>query len=815
MRKIKILIIFILFYASIIVAAEVITNEEEHILKRMLLKQNLADNSLEFLKDWSGSTKFKLPVVNEILNNPLQFPHFVDKIEENCQEEQKQILEFYGEYLFQATSRVKAEKLELKKYFNEHVSKPKDILDYGELLFCLVTKKYNSAWDSLNTEEMQKLEYFSYSVWSEKEDSLKYDKFFKRNNITKYEKLDIEEDIVPIIEKIEFEKIIEAATIFLSGYSILKNNFKKIQFDNLARIETHTKYGKFCIGSPTDDTYYDCDYNFMIDPGGNDKYYFKNEPNFGSDHSLLLDMSGDDLYDSNDIAALFSAIGGLNINHDVCGNDIYRGDDISFATLFGYQMSYDEKGDDFYKTGLYSLAAGTFGISILVDSTGNDIYSTTELGEGFGGTLGAGILVDYNGADNYLAGGKYYHSPLAPHDYRSLAQGFGFGLRPSLAGGIGVLYDKSDNDSYQGGVYAQGVGYWYALGILIDGKGNDFYDAVYYPQGSGIHLAGGFLLDKQGEDHYYSKHGPGQGAAHDYGVGFLVDRGGNDRYSVEGGNGLGLTNSVGVFLDVKGDDLYQSPSSQYGNGKPARHSGSIGLFLDTGGNDYYPHPRCANDTVWSYGKYGIGFDTLMVDEDKMIIEKESNAKELQVDSLASIEKIFDIASEWQVGNNKKRVAKARKILLSRENETAEFIYNERLDTKSGLVFRAIEDFLKNSDAYEAYIEKGLQDQDSIKVKNTMAIIGILKDTTYVDKINSFVEEGRYLKTSLQKLGELKSPKSAEILKKFISHPSEKVRVITARALLNLDTEKSREYLKSMKKDKSFLIRSMVKMKFTD
>jgi hypothetical protein len=103
-----------------------------------------------------------------------------------------------------------------------------------------------------------------------------------------------------------------------------------------------------------------------------------------------------------------------------------------------------------------------------------------------------------------------------PNDYRTMGQGMGFGMRPDYAGGLGLLYDKSGNDKYIGGVYAQGVGYWYATGILIDESGNDVYNAIYYPQGSGIHLASGILYDGAGDDTYYSRNGPGQGAGHDW-----------------------------------------------------------------------------------------------------------------------------------------------------------------------------------------------------------------------------------------------------------------------------------------------------------
>ena len=807
--------IIVSFFVISFLNSEVITLEEQTVFRQMLKKQNISENSMNFLKDWASDTEFKLPVIVKILNNPLYFAQFTKEVEIKSQQNPKKILDFYSKVLFQCEVDISDKKLIYENYFKNHKPISQNIFDFVEMLFRDAGMTYKQAWDSLSVEDFDKIKYFSYSLWSEPEDSLKYNKFFENNKITDYEELDIEKEIVPVLKKIKFDKIMQAAKIFVAGYEVLKNNLNQLQLKNLAKVERETEYGKFCIGSPFDDTYYDFDYTFLLEPGGNDVYNFNRGSVFGKDNFLLLDLSGDDLYRSKQISGLFGAVGGMSINFDAKGNDIYIGDDISFATLFGYHLSYDAKGDDYYRTGLYSLGAGTFGISSLIDSCGNDTYFTTESGEGFGGTLGAGLLLDYNGSDNYLAGGKYFHAPLAPHDYRTLAQGFGFGVRPYLGGGIGVLHDIKGNDSFRGGVYAQGVGYWYALGILINGSGNDFYDAVYYPQGSGIHLAGGFLLDREGEDHYYSKHGPGQGAAHDYGVGFLVDRSGDDRYSVEGGNGLGLTNSVGVFLDVKGNDLYQSPSSQYGNGRAARHSGSLGLFLDTGGRDVYPHERCKNDTIWSYGEFGIGFDTLMVVEEKTTIEEESEEREKEVDSLATTKELFDIASEWAVGNNKKRVDRAREILLNREAETAKFIYEKRLDTKSGLVFRAIENFIENSDAYQPYIWKGLDHEDSLCVKNTMAIIGMTEDTTYIDTLHSFVKRKKYLKSALSNLGDLKSDKSTEILKNFINHPSEKLRVITARSLLKIDTKKSREYLKKMKADDSFLVRSLVRLKFEE
>ena len=125
-------------------------------------------------------------------------------------------------------------------------------------------------------------------------------------------------------------------------------------------------------------------------------------------------------------------------------------------TILGINF-IDKNGNDLYDFGLHSAGAATFGIGLLRDLKGNDSYRVTEYGEGFGGCLGYGALIDMAGFDNYYAGGKYMHAPLAPLDYRSLSQGFGMGMRPDIAGGIGMIYDYKGNDNYTGGVYSQAV----------------------------------------------------------------------------------------------------------------------------------------------------------------------------------------------------------------------------------------------------------------------------------------------------------------------------------------------------------------------
>ena len=815
--KIKILLT-ILLISWMTIYAEVITIEEKQLFNQMLQKNELDSTSLNFLKDWASDTQFKLPIILDILSQPMKFPSFVDNIETTIENQNPgDILTKFSDILFTNSIKMNLSDNEntyicdiFKEYFMMEVKKPRDIFSYVSYVWETADLHYRKAWESITFDEKTQLEYLSLTLWQEEQDSLKYKKYYNENEIIEYPDLEID-DLIPVLKKIDFQSFMKSALIFQTGLDVLKRNINYKEFKWKKKLEINTRWGRFCIGTDKDDKY-NQSYSFVLDPGGNDTYRMAIQTDLNKPYYWIVDLSGDDHYVNHKIGGLFRVIFGMGAHLDIDGDDVYQGGDFCLSSFFGYHLGRDMNGNDIYSGGMHSLGASTFGISILLDEAGNDVYSVTEFGEGFGGTLGAGLLIDIIGNDLYYAGGKYLHDPLAPFDYRTLSQGFGFGVRPVMGGGIGIIYDGEGNDYYNGGVYAQAVAYWYALGIIIDRKGNDFYTAVYYPQGSGIHLAGGFLLDEEGEDHYYSKHGPGQGAGHDYAVGFLVDRAGNDIYSVEGGNGLGLTNSVGIFLDVSGDDRYERNSeSSYGYANIARYSGGIGIFLDTNGNDFYPSDSLKNNYFWQRGTYGFGLDTLFFKESIESIEEIAEEKASDIDSLADIETIFEIASEWEVGSSKKRVSKARQILLNREKESALYIYENKMDTKSSLEYRAIKEFLKNSEEFRNYIPLALHNSDSLVAKNAIRFIGELADTSYIDSLKILITQNRYIPTVLSTLGKMKSDKSTAILQDFITSPSERLRVITARGLKQIDTELSRQLLISMKNDPSFLIRTMVRL----
>ncbi len=525
----------------------------------------------------------------------------------------------------------------------------------------------------------------------------------------------------------------------------------------------------------------------------------------------MLDLKGNDLYRNLQIGSLQSVLMGFGYLHDFGGNDIYQGGDFAFSARLGTQILIDDEGDDTYIGGLFTQAAAMFGISLLFDKAGNDTYFATEFAQGLGGTKGAGILLDAEGNDIYYTGGKYLHKPLAPYDYRSMAQGFGFGLRPDLAGGIGVLYDGGGNDRYQGGVYAQGVAYWYAIGALFDEKGNDYYDAVYYPQGSGIHLANGALVDMEGEDHYYSKNGPGQGAGHDWSVGLLIDKAGNDCYSVPGGNGLGLTNSIGIFVDSEGDDRYERKDfGNYGHANPARESGSIGLFLDAGGKDSYPDTLMANGKTWQKGTYGIGRDAELAAPKAAKLDTLSERESAAVDSLDTISRLFAIASEWEVGSAAKRVKLARQYLLNRETEATGYVLRIKMATKSGLEYRALEELTKKSSLFRDSLYLVLQREDSLAVKNAVSLLASVADTLRMEHLSLLLTANKYIPTVLSCLGSYKCALSVDLLMPWLSHDYEKYRYLAARSLKQIDSPAALKLLQEMKDDKSFLVKAMVR-----
>lgn len=377
--------------------------------------------------------------------------------------------------------------------------------------------------------------------------------------------------------------------------------------------------------------------------------------------SVAIDCAGNDLYQyEGDLPAQGAGILGAGVLVDQSGDDQYRARHYAQGLgVFGLGLLFDRAGDDQYTLEMSGQGAAYFGLGYHLDGAGDDQFYLFGDGQGFGGPGGVGVLANYTGNDHYVAealaekaGRPDYHSQ-GRISY-SNAQGMGAGRRGdgsdghNWAGGLGVLLDMHGNDTYEAGNFSMGVGYMYGTGLLYDGSGDDDYRSVYFTQASGAHFCIGALIDAGGNDRHelYDTGGAGLGFGWDFAVAMLIDEAGDDEYRARG-NSMARADirSNAFLLDLGGDDRYIYPEKAGGLGiAPFRpeyrqlgysygpynyYANSVGLFLDLGGNDEYldldrdtgetePAVRYGNDMTWQqpapdseeygYRSYGVGMD---------------------------------------------------------------------------------------------------------------------------------------------------------------------------------------------------------------
>jgi len=386
------------------------------------------------------------------------------------------------------------------------------------------------------------------------------------------------------------------------------------------------KKDNWAIGG-TGNNRYTGNYEFIIDFGGDDRYDLYHDVN-DRHGTIIIDLSGDDIYSSQTEFTIGSGCNSVSLLFDMGGDDVYNGGSFSCGSgYFGFGLLYDDGGNDKYHGDTHSQGAGTFGLGALIDRGGSDVYTASFLSQGVGMVEGFGVIVEVDGSDNYIAGNTYTEmlglSGGNPH-FVSLSQGFGYGLRPYTSGGIGAIVDFKGNDMYVSDIYGQGSSYWWALGVLYDSSGHDQYVSYQYAQGAGIHMSLGLLFDHHGDDFYRGK-GLMQGCGHDYGCGMMLDRYGNDIYhSVGLSQGGGQANGFGILINDYGDDYYYviDTHNTQGYGNPRRDFGSIGLFLDLKGSDHYVG-NGADNTYWQIpSKWGGGMDREFIPSTVTAMEKE-------------------------------------------------------------------------------------------------------------------------------------------------------------------------------------------------
>jgi hypothetical protein len=316
----------------------------------------------------------------------------------------------------------------------------------------------------------------------------------------------------------------------------------------------------------------------ILDPGGNDLY--ERAPAASGAVSVIIDLAGNDQYRGSDVA-----LRALSAIVDLAGDDRYAMDGGGLgAGLAGASLLLDFDGDDSYAAKLFGQGAAAYGVGALVDFAGQDSYRIEAWGQGFGMAGGTGLLWDRSGNDRYIAGGV--PDPFERGAGLSGAQGAGVGARGRLGGGAGILRDDGGADAYEAQMFAQGSGYYYGVGMLWDRAGNDRYAAYRYGQGNAAHQAVGVLRDEAGDDRYAADW-YAQGMGLDVAVGVLFDDAGGDAYTARGGS-QGAATANGFGLLAGGEGRFELAAAEHGWGRAEwlRGMPSVALLLHGNGAQF-------------------------------------------------------------------------------------------------------------------------------------------------------------------------------------------------------------------------------------
>ncbi|UCC11709.1 MAG: HEAT repeat domain-containing protein [candidate division WOR-3 bacterium] len=807
------------------VMSQPLDNEVLEYLEKGLLGFGITLDELSFEKKWVDDDTFRLSVVADLMDNPLDIPSFV-------QEEGTMCAATDPLWLSQLI-RHRASQLDIDPIEDDPLPRQRaaptvmptlqEQVNHSIMImlgYCDEAASYlDRSIQQLTDHEIEQILVNAPIIWSDPDDTLEADSLkgmLYQELLLPYDTTTLEtEQLLALIKKIDRTDMARAAYLLHRGAEEVIGSLAGFHHDTVYQgiiLDTLSPHGRIVIGG-YGQNHYDGDYALIIDLGGDDLYTGMPATGIGvlyDPFSVIIDLSGDDVYRSQRVCAIGAGVLGCGVLIDLEGNDVYRGFHNSIgAALLGAGSVVDLAGNDLYEAGYFCEGAGFVGLGMLYDAGGDDIFRGYCFAQGFGSTFGSGTLINIGGDDVYTAGSRYPHRPLLPQDHRSFAQGFAMGFRPDAGGGIGLLYDSDGNDFYNAEVFAQGTSYWYSLGMLIDMKGNDYYNAAEYAQGAGIHLSVGVLMDSAGNDHFFSRYGPSQGEGHDLAVGMLMDFGGDDSYVVSGGQGVGLNNSFGLLLDAGGNDTYATsePIGQ-GSATVARGFGSIGTFIDLGGQDLYAGQQSGRDeNMWQNGDYGIGIDLESARTPRQ-------ATYTQRDTLpddATIERLFEAAAEWAVAENIERVEHARERMKDRYQEAIQYVITHKMGTTSGLERRALEDLAKvHSDSIEPMLTELLYDHDIKVRKNAIWLLGVIGASCAVAPLIEALEqaENEPIKTTIVfSLGDIGDARAVPQVIHNLEYGHEKMKIIAAQALGKIKDTSAISALIHSLSHKMFTVRS--------
>jgi hypothetical protein len=806
-KRIFIILILIVSLFCIFLNKPCLFNESTWLNELLTpLYLNQEDLKIKFIS--IDKNEFLLEKVIGFLANPLSIPRYTSSLASNLfnfsssleKEIKEAALNLEIGYDYDPKSKIVNEDyLKLIQEINDKIKDPRTRKAVSNLIRAIfeANNKLKFAFSKLSDKEMDLL--YNHLCLALLED-------YKRpEGLSKWELQWFTEDLFLIAKKVDLEEIIEAGILVARAVDYY-NRVSEITFPRILQkddiiLELDSSCGKIIIGGYGDNEYHLESPALIIDPGANDRYFVNNS--LKKQVSIIIDHSGDDVYTSleEDFSQGCGNFG-ISILVDKKGNDIYQGNNFSQGCgVFGIGILQDEQGNDIYSGDTMVQGAATFGIGLLIDLKGDDRYSGALMTQGFGYTKGLGGIVELDGNDMYQSGNKYLDYRESEGAFRSFSQGFGFGCRNYAGGGIGILADYRGNDDYTGNYFAQGSSYWFSLGILYDREGRDTYDARRYAQGAGIHLSVGSLLDCSGDDRYTSW-GVSQGCGHDFSQGILVDMKGNDEYISDWlSEGAGSQSGVGILIDLQGDDSYKGQSNIQGIGSydELRDLNSLGLLFDLKGKDAYSPERPEN-SFWYAGSYGGGIDT---SKGKMRFIP------LEIPIYSRITKfLMGFTKVW--GNNyidnrlfKEKARPEDRRLPTLVPELEKDIINDEMKKEIAEALSAkgpqiVESLVGYIDIKDTYTTRTIE--ETLKAIGEPAALNLCTMLRGQDLKRSKAYSILYV------LGDIKDEDSFEVFVWNLSHADPRIRLMSARGIKNLETKPPFEKITPLFKEKSPRIR---------
>jgi len=376
-----------------------------------------------------------------------------------------------------------------------------------------------------------------------------------------------------------------------------------------------TPQGKILVAGKCPTRYDQMDYAAIYDLGGDDVY----ANNIAASTwgtiatAIIVDYAGSDAYETHRSFSQGCGDFGVGILVYLNGNDSYVGTRFSQGTAFcGVGLLFDEAGDDVYRGLVFHQGVAHWGIGALVDGNGNDRYESHHTSQAVGMPGGFGLLCDGGtGRDSYYCKGRNPTSYGDAGVFEGWGQGVGVGYRRyRVCGGIGLLCDRGGEDRFEAGNFSQGGGYYYGFGVLYnDGSDHDNYIGSRYAQGFGCHQAAGVFIEVGGNDRYQTRQSScSPGNSWDEAVALFIDESGNDRYEAKGCCSSCM-NGCTIFLERGGEDTYSHKNPAIGSWASNSYSGgtSLSFFVDLGGHqDAYPN--ASNDAIVPGGEWAIFAD---------------------------------------------------------------------------------------------------------------------------------------------------------------------------------------------------------------